>query len=533
MTSVVIQHRAEEEHPASERVRPLSVGRWELLSLIVILAGFATMSFALILDRPPFGHDEAVYALRARYFAGEGSTLWYWMPYRAPGLPLLLRVAWPFGDTDTYLRAVVSLIALGGIVVTWAWTRRSFGVRAGLFAAALLAITPTYLLVGSLIYADIPSAVFGMAAVLLFLVALADAERSGTGLSRWVLLSVPVAALATLCRYGAPLLIGPAMAIVVLAYWRTVRRLFWQVAGIAAAMLVALALILLVPAVTGASEPPLLAFRDLTEPQWTSWWAPYADLVELLPEVFGPVAGLALIVGIAAVLVAAHRRDGHRRDVFIALGAVASFVVLLNLNLPFLVQNYLVPALPFLAVAAGAGLGSLTRRLPRAAVAAGLVAMLALGWWHAYPAGQEIARAQLTRSSALRDASQQLRTRFGPDCVVWTAYVVVAWYSGCSRISFVAAGDGVSPQAYIDSMKSRTGAALDEGLSCDAEVLVLLVQRGKRQPPTEHAERIAEMFIGKPIVYFGDPERVGSYKFSGGLLGTLAEVTGDPRCEPR
>lgn len=506
--------------------RPTRIERWELLTLGLILLVFVALGLSLVLARPPLGHDEAVYALRARYYAGEGTAIGYWNAYRAVGLPLLARLAWPLGDSDVYIRALVVGISSLGILLTWLWGRRFFGARAALFSAVLLAITPTYLMVGYLIYVDVPAAVFGLGTVLTFALAMVAATRRGSGLPWWVALAVPIGALATACRYGAPLLIAPGMAIVAVAYWRTVLRLFWQVALLAVGMIVPMWLILFFPGVTGASEPPYDAFRRLADSKKTTVWAPYGDLFDILPDVFGWVAGILVIVGLLSAVICVVRGVLPRRDALVALVAIPSFVVFLNLNLPFVMAQYVVPVLPFVAIASAAGLAALTRHVPKVAVMGLVVLVLIVGSIRSYPIAADYGDWHVKSYQSLRDTGMEIKTRYGPDCVVVTSYVQIGWYSRCTMLLFPI--DRTDPdKVYAEQFRDATRVALDEDVSCDATTLVVIVQGGKRQPVGESLTGLQEM-LGPALFSAGEPP--SQRRLWVHTAGTVGELTNDPRC---
>lgn len=521
-----LDEREKAESGAEPKLRPNRIERWELVSLGLILVVFVAAGLHLVLARPPLGHDEAVYALRARYYAGEGSALGYWNPYRAVGLPLLARLVWPIGDSDVYLRTLVLAISASGILVTWAWGRRFFGARAALLAAVVLATTPTYLMVGYLIYVDVPAAVFGMAAVLTFALAIASAEKRGSGLPWWVVFAVPIAAFATASRYGAPVLIAPGMTIVGLAYWRTLLRLFWQVALLAVGMVVPIWLILFVPEVTGSSRPPYDAFRQLADSKKTTFWAPYADLFDILPDVFGWVVGILVVMGLLSAIVFVIRGELPRRDALVALVAIPAFVVFLNLNLPFVMAQYVVPVLPFVAIASAAGLAALTRRLPKAGVMGLVVLILAVGSACSYPTAADYGEWHVKSYQALRDTGGEIRARFGSDCVVMTSYVQVGWYSTCKLVSFPA--DAAPSSKYPERLGPVVDRALREGgVTCEASVVVVIVSNGKRQPVGEALDALRRQ-LGPPLFIAGGSDSVRPLEV--GVAGTIAEVTGDSLC---
>jgi hypothetical protein len=114
---------------------------------------------------PPLGWDESVYALRAGDFADGVAPLGYWDDYRAPGLPWLGHLWWIEGREAVMLRLLVAGFGLGLVGVTWLLTRHLFGRRAGLVAAAGVAVTPPLLLAATQVWPDVPGAAVGLLAI--------------------------------------------------------------------------------------------------------------------------------------------------------------------------------------------------------------------------------------------------------------------------------------------------------------------------------------------------------------------------------
>lgn len=504
------------------------VASWEWWGLGVILGAYTILGVVLILQRAPLGHDEAVYALRARFLAGEHGDQGYWNDYRAPGLPLLMRLVLPFGGTDSYLRLVVLLIAAAGIVVTWLWARQWFGARAALLAAALLATTPWYMRTGTRIFVDAPGATFGVATVAVFALAIGR-DR----VTRWALLAVPLAAMATLNRYGAPTLIAGGLAVVALVHWRQVLRSWRLVAVVGAGAATAVGAILLVPAVTGSVRAPLRAFRDRQVAKGIGAFASYADFVEHWPRVLGGPVGVVVVVGVVLALVALTLRGDSRARVAIVLGVFAASYALLNAGLAQGFPMYLVPMLPLVMIVAAAGFAPLLDRVNVASMLLLVAALLATAAVPAYRAGRDAVDTQQERFELLERAAADIGDGRGGDCVVITSYSPqVAWYSRCVSIGYPSrlAEDGFDDQVH-DFL-----ACLHDGVDPRSEVFWLLATGGKRQPDAAADRRLRAMTEQVELT-LGDPGagrlgyvEIGRLGVYGELLeGSPAEL--DSRCE--
>lgn len=501
---------------------------WEWVGLGAIVGLYAVLGTALILQRAPLGHDEAVYALRARFLAGEHGDVGYWNDYRAPGLPLIMRLVLPFGDTDGYLRSVVLLVAVAGIVVTWLWARRWFGPRAALVAAALLATAPWYLRTGTRIFVDAPGATFGVATVAVFALAIGR-ER----ISRWALLTVPVAALATLNRYGAPTLVAGGLTVVALAHWRQVLRSWRLVAVVGAGTAAAVGAILLVPAVTGSAQAPLRAFRARQDAKGIGAFASYGDFNEHWPRVLGGPVGLVVVVGVVLALVALTRRGDTRGRIAIVLGVFVVSYALLNAGLAQGFPMYLVPMLPLVMIVAAAGLAPLLDRVNVATVLALVAALLAVTAVPAYRAGQQAVRLQERNFDLLEQSAVAIGRERAGNCVVVASYSPqVAWYSRCLSLGYPSR---FADEGFGDQVRDYL-ACLHESADPGSEVFWLLAKGGKRQPDPPSERRLkavtqqVELAVGDPgagRLGFVEVGRLGTYEEL--AAGTPSEL--EARCQ--
>lgn len=140
------------------------VGTTERVVLLVVCLAVAVAGVLLIAQGAPLGHDESVYALRARYYAGDLPAM-AWADYRAEGLAVLAAPLVALGGTEPEIRGLVLAFAVALVVLTWALARLLFRPGTGLVAAALVAATPAMLVFGWQVLLDVPAAAFGLAAV--------------------------------------------------------------------------------------------------------------------------------------------------------------------------------------------------------------------------------------------------------------------------------------------------------------------------------------------------------------------------------
>jgi 4-amino-4-deoxy-L-arabinose transferase-like glycosyltransferase len=347
---------------------------------LVVLAG-AALRFAT-LDVQSLWYDETVTAHLLQMHLGD---LLRAIPDSESTPPLYYVLAWLWaqlaGTGEVALRALPALLGTATIPVVWALGRRAGGERAGLFAAALVAVNPMLVWFSQEARAYSLLALLGACSALPWLRAL-EAPRSGRLLA-WG----GVAALALATHYYAIFLVAPQ------ALWLVLRAPGWR------ARVAALAL----PAATAAALAPLalaqrsndsaafigesgLAHRLLQVPK--QFLVGYDAPAEKLLAVASAVALLAGVAGLLALLAgrgrvpASARADAARLSA-IAAAALAVPVLLALAGEDHVVTRNLLAALPLLLALAGAGLAAAAAslRLPTvaaagAACALGLVAVV-------------------------------------------------------------------------------------------------------------------------------------------------------------
>jgi len=411
--------------------RPFSIGgpiaRYEWLTLgAVVLVYLAVVALA-VRRGPALGWDESVYALRGRDFVTGAEPGRYWNAFRAPGLPWLGHLVWVEGREATVLRLLVSGFGLGLVATTWLLTRHLFGRRAGLIAAAGVAVTPPLLLAATQVWPDVPGACLGLVAITLFVLA-TGGERS----SWWMLAVVPAVAAATYLRFGAPLPV--AIGLLGVAWWR--RRMLLRhplpaVLTVLAAS-AAVVLVLEVPFLTGAETAPLGSIGGMSR----GYFEGFADYAALAQQVIGPAAVVLALAGFVAAFGWAGRgidRGALLAAVLIGLATAAAIAFVLHGEV-----RYLAPAYPWLWVAGAPGLervGGLlpgrARPLAAAVVAAALVAAVV-------GTARDRNRDASAEYTTVRRAAEAVAERAeGRPCVVVTSRVPqVMWYSGCQATLF-------------------------------------------------------------------------------------------------
>ncbi|MDQ1520735.1 MAG: hypothetical protein QOI55_1808 [Actinomycetota bacterium] len=499
--------------PSNGAIRP-----WEIGLLLGLVGLFFALGIGLLLQHSPFGHDEAVYALKARSYAGEPGTGYSWRAYRAPGLPFMLRLIWPIAHGDAALRSVNLVIGAVGIVLTWLWARRWFGAIAAPLAAATLLSMPWYLGASYRLFVDAPSAVFGMLAIASFLFAIRD-----DGISPWALLAIPFAAIATFSRYGAPTLLAGSLAVVVLLYWRQALRSWRVTLAVAAGTGAAMALILLVPAVTGADVRPLRAYLDLKNSWHRHAFAAVGDFVHLTPETIGPVCEAVVLLGAVGFAYRVISGRWRSRPLLLVAGICVAFFVLINLAVPAGFPQYLLPGLPFLAILAAACAAPLLERAHPALTVALVVLIAAVSAPIVYSRDSTMGATTNRFSGMLRAGALELRQRDDGNCLLLTGeWAAAEWYSKCRTVQMPIAATTVS--TYADALR-RVGSAGRGDLPADAPVYWLETTRGTRQPSGK-VQAALEALTKRTVVDLGDPAAGRGQHVTVGYLGTVHDVVG-------
>lgn len=383
----------------------------------------------------PMLWDEAVYSLRVRDAVGAGVSGSYWLEVRAPGLPFMLAGVVLLTGADgflatgdaTALRAVCLAIAVTGVGLTWLLARLLAGAAAAVIAAWILAITPGWNESSWQVMPDIPGAVLTVAAMVVILLA-----ARGGRLSWWAVLAAPLAGVATLTRYGAPLTIGPAILAALLLRWEAVRSSTLRAAVVLLSTAAAAGIVWFVPAVTGVSRAPVLIFLGRQDDKAIPALTSAADFAVTFAEALGPIVVVLVLVGGGAALAPRWQRPGLRWPA-LACAAIAGIALLLMLvGIAEYNVRYFAPALPFLAIVAAIGLAGLVGSRPTRAVVAVAAVTTVVGLGLAASTALDRTRELYDRFATVRDAYGVITREVRPPCVVLDNNPTAEWYTGCA-----------------------------------------------------------------------------------------------------
>ena len=485
---------AEAEAPEPHSAARATVSPWELWLLALVVLALTWAVWRLIGVGLVLGHDEAVYATRARSWLEHTSTL-SWAAHRSPGLPVLAVPILALGGGPSQLRAIGLLCAIALVIGVWVLARRLGGPTAGAIAAAVIAFTPPLLAHAALFLTDLP----GAALVVWLVVVVGAAVRRPQGPGPGLLWAAPLVAGAIYLRLGAALPLGLVAVGAVLLWPRSVIAGWRWILATAG-----LTLLLLWFHIAGAIE----AFgtpwgRILYTSSLTRADQPGAALLQYLREMPAALAGvptgILMIVGLVAapaVAVSLRRRSGPARLAVLAwlvgAGHLAGMGVSSNYEVRFVFVS-----IALLVVLGAAAVAALVRwALPsqaRTVAVAAAAAVVVFGLVSTTNRLVTERRAAAARYETMELAAAEIIDRAeGADCAVVTSYVPqVEWLTGCDVVAF---GD---PPLALAAEHLTT-----------SEPFVLLLRDGKRQPTGAELDALLDQV-----------EPVASWERSEGLIG--------------
>lgn len=462
--------------------------QWVGLSAVVVL--FLGLSLLLILQGSPLGHDESVYAIRARSFLEGGGPPHSWYAYRAPGLPVLLQLAWIGSGTEPFLRLTTASVGVVMLLSVWFIGHRMFGVKSATIGVFGLALTPVILTSASQVWPDVPGAALGLLAIAVYVYSIDRPIASA-----WMLTVPALTFVATMTRFGAPAPIAIGLIGITLWRHRTALASKGLVAITAILTMTAGYIVLYIPAVTAWAQHPnpispaaaqARLFGDSDFPRWDSfigYWHLHERLV-------GGIGAAVLAIGLVAALVVVIRRSDRRLEVWGALGiGVATFVVLALTIHPE--ARYLVPVIPWFWMVAGYGLARLvahTGRFLSVAIAVLLLLVVSADTLRRANIQNESNRVRYTQVKTLGRGIDAATT--DNECGAISGYgPTIEWYSRCPSMGY-----------------DRSKAVVDSPHFGDGPVSLVFILGGKRQPTGAVLDDYLATAIG-PVLTAGDPSK--------------------------
>ncbi|MEU3462356.1 glycosyltransferase family 39 protein [Streptomyces sp. NPDC006733] len=444
-----------------------------------VLATAAAVWAALQDQEPYLGHEEAVYADKARSWA-DGTPDAGWGTYRPIGLPVLGRIALGLSDTVGAVRAVALVLALFTLTVTYLvaarWTtphRAAVAALLVLGGLGFLRRVPEFL-------NDIGST--GLLLIVVYLLTRAQEKPS----SRALLWVPPFALAAFYLRYGvAGNLVAIAIAAVA-AYgpraWLAQRRRL----AVAAAVFLAGLVPHFVYATKVAGWPLGLVFSATSHANRAYVGDGFVYYLGIFPyRLAGDLGAVVMAAGLYAAGAALRRRRSAgaeggtaRRKVF--LGSTAVLVMLLLGVATDGEPRFVYLSVVLLTILGVQALADLTGRWSAQVLTA--VALLAAV---TVPAtAMSVAHGAMPAPNAERESTIPVAERLSSDrpCLLVTGYEPeMGWYSGCDAITYAQAREA--------------GFAAGTGVPAGTEVSFVLFRHGRLQPG---AAALRELIAGRP-----------------------------------
>jgi hypothetical protein len=444
--------------------RGMSVKEWTavVFGLVVLIA-----ALAYVLPTGTLGHDESVYAVKARSWLVATPATGFRI-YRPLGMPVVGWLVLHVSESEVALRIAATAIAVGAIITMWAIGRAMLGPVAAVVGTATFFVSESYLRRATEFLNDLASA--GLLLVTIYFIWLHFERHPDRW---WLLAAAPAAAAAYYVRYGS--LFGLAViAVVGGAIWFRRLAASWRQIAATVGLLIAL----LIPHfwysqwLTGSV---LGVFRAAQAHAAGAGGFGLDDYLRFFPErLAGTFGAVVMVTGFVFTIMLAiaartdpRHRSAARTAAFLTITAVAT-TVLLGLFTHGEPRFIFLPLMALLlvggqAVAAGLSrMSDVTRRIALAGliVVVGYALVTGAGEMH-----NRLGRISASRS-VIAHTGELVRADAGTDsCTVQSAYVPqVTWYSRCATYLFDDQGPP-SDHAYLvlftDSDRQPTTAQLE------------------------------------------------------------------------
>ncbi len=287
------------------------------------LGALALVMMAIVVGGGQLGHDEAAYALKARAWL-EGTPDTGWDLHRGVGLSVAALPVLLVSDSPEALRGLSVVFSLGTLVALWALGREVRSSGAGVAAAAIFGVAPSFLRRGSEFLSDVPSSgLLFVTSLFLWRWVTADSPRD-----RDLMWAATSAVLAIYVRYQSVLSLALLAGTFLLIGWGRIRRRISSVLGAAF-----WGLLLLVPHFAFASAAtghPLgvIMFtagrggREYVGQGLEDYAREFGDLLA------GQIGAVAIVLGVLWIASSLARGSHRRLALFLAVPSVGQLVAL-------------------------------------------------------------------------------------------------------------------------------------------------------------------------------------------------------------
>lgn len=385
-----------------------------LATLATVFAGLAVFHFPFL--NLPYFWDEAGYYIPAALDIYNG---WRLVPEstlptgHTPLVMVYLALAWKlFGFSPLVTRSAMVLIAAATVAATYALGRRVTGREPAVWAALLLALSPMFFAQSTMVFLDLPAALFTTLAVIalldgrMLMFAVVASLAVLTKETAVVLLPVGRGYAIYRARHGVPLqgqqrpaprdwlaLIAPLVPLVAWTFYYHHETGFW----------------------TGNAEYLQFNLYTTLSPERFFW-----TLLRRSYEVFVGGFNWLLVVG-AAVGIWWQRRQSHRGTeaqresryyLILAAGMIAAYILMLSIVGGAVLPRYLLPIVPLFILVAVALVWRLPKAFARATCGVTLACFVA-AWFinppYPFPYEDNLSYADFIRLH--QDAARYLESR--------------------------------------------------------------------------------------------------------------------------
>lgn len=456
----------------------------ETLAAVALLT-VLTAVFASLVSSGPLGHDEAVYALKARSWS-NGSPASGFAIYRPIGMPVVAWGIMQVSEGETALRFFGVVSSVAAVATCWRLGRAMFSPAVGLLAAALFGGAWSFVRRTPEFLNDTAVTALVLAVVLVLWRSFEDADSA-----RWhMVLAAPLAAVAFYLRYGVVSALLVIALVSALVWHRKIRGSIKQI-GVTALGFLALVTphmlysISRTGSVTGILDrAERVAGRDYLGEGLRTYatWFP--------ERLAGPIGGVVLLLSLAALLPPLYRvvrgRTLHRTGRAVVLaGLVGTLQIVISGVLVHAEERYVfVSVALLLTVGANVVVEAATRLVDRTrTILGGIgVALLSVSLVVGVALASDVINRTARAGGIVVDAAAAVVAATGDEtCVVSTAYVPqIAWYTRCESVEV----DG-----------SEAGKA----------TLMLLFDNGRRQAMGDELEFLLDSVDAELIDVVEDP----------------------------
>jgi hypothetical protein len=516
----------------------------KILSSNFLLIGYAIGPIVYIflaglsgLNPGAYDWDELVYLARSKdlshglfYQSGD-----YWADYRAPGLPVLLRLfAVALGYDERTLVLLPIILGLTSILLVGYIAKELAGRTASMVAMGTLPLLPYYVLTNSGFYADTAGCAFSLLTVA---IAIFLAKQKIYRVVPFILALVFLGALSTYMRFGAVFTIVPLlMGIILTQYFQQIssdRASFikkWTTFSMSIG--IGTLLVYLNPYITLMGNSPAVANSALTSGR-EDLSVPIAirEFVKLNAYWFKTrtsldtawLLALAILVFTLIAILVISRKNGTLasfRNSYIWFFVFILQLTLLATQVGLMSKNYFLIFTPTLSILFGMLAVELrklngTSELPRIRNFFVFILLFSFGLATLVIANRILINKKVSNIDVYRSALIEIQKQSGDtQCnVLSNMHPTVVWVSKCNGMGWDAYGTGwdYTKNPEYSRFQIANSDFLNPSRTWQAKVsgtyFFIVSNDTKRQPPMELLEKVLRLKGSEEVKLIADPNR--------------------------